>query len=124
MYGADDVRVVQDSRSERTLYVGLGNTGRGFYERTKKGETTEHTFSMFAGNAHGGSAFALRVVTEASEESPTTAMKYLHTDHLGSVTAISDDSGHVIDVASGAVQCRRSRVRPVGCAEKPGGQRC
>jgi RHS repeat-associated protein len=109
VYGADGNRVVQvagppsggTGATARTVYVGLGATGKSIYERTKTGSTTEHVHFIYAGGAHGGSAFAMRVVTDTGPSStPTTATKYYHFDHLGSVTAMSDEQGHV--TASGA----------------------
>jgi hypothetical protein len=85
---------------ERTLYVGLGATGKSLYERTKRGGTTEHVHFLYAGASHGGNAFALRVVTESSS-SVSAEMKYYHFEHLGSVTAMSDEIGHVADGEQG-----------------------
>jgi RHS repeat-associated protein len=120
VYGADGNRVVQSVGTDlnndmaRTVYVGLGDTGKSVYERTRKkstggGTTTEHVHFIYAGGAHGGNAFALRVVTEtkpAADQSSTfdtPAMKYNHFDHLGSVTAMSDEDGLVVGLAQGGV---------------------
>ncbi len=82
--------------------MGLGATGKSLYEQTTRGDgTKEHSLFLFAGGHHGGSAVALKVVTVAAASS-TAAMKYFHTDHLGSVTAISDDYGRVSDPTWGA----------------------
>jgi hypothetical protein len=68
--------------------VGLGATGKSMYERTERGTTTEHVHFIYAGGAHGGSAFALRVLSEDSSAGTTeVALKYNHFDHLGSVSA-------------------------------------
>ena len=64
IYGADGLRVVQavgvgegalgsgsnETRS-RTVYVGLGATGKSIYERTTRGSTIEHAHSIYAGAA-------------------------------------------------------------------------
>ena len=80
------------------------------YERTTSATTVQHVHFLYAGGAHGGNAFALRVVTSAaaSQDSPgnqptapSLATTYYHFDHLGSVTATSDDVGNVIGPASG-----------------------
>jgi RHS repeat-associated protein len=107
IYGADGNRIVQATAAggstARTVYVGLGATGKSIYERTKKGATTlEHTHFIYAGVAHGANAFAVRTITEDTGTlATTTATRYYHFDHLGSVTAVSDEQGHVIDPESG-----------------------
>jgi RHS repeat-associated protein len=109
IYGADGQRVVEavgvgdgalgSSSNEtlsRTVYVGLGATGKSVYERTTRGTTVQHSHFVYAGAAHGGSAFAIRVLTEDGSASSTTPKtEYHHFDHLGSVTASTDDHGHV-----------------------------
>jgi RHS repeat-associated protein len=105
VYGADGNRVLQDvvpdgGTPARTVYVGLGGTGKSVYERTIRGNKTEHVQYLYAGGAHGGAPFALRMVTETST-SAWTADRYYHYDHLGSVTAMSDEMGHVVDAAWG-----------------------
>jgi RHS repeat-associated protein len=105
IYGADNHRVVQDvgagssAPASRTVYVGLGATGRSLYERTTRPSGTEHVQFVYAGGIHGGNAFALRVVSEATP--PTGSMQYYHRDNLGSVTAMSDGTGKVHDISWG-----------------------
>src|SRR5450631_3267858 len=59
IYGADGQRVGQvvgsgsDSAPARTVYVGLGATGKSVYERTTRGTTVEHAHFIYAGTAHG-----------------------------------------------------------------------
>jgi RHS repeat-associated protein len=127
-YGADGNRVVQvvggSSAAERTLYVGLGATGKSLYERTKRGSTYEHVHFLYAGGAHGGSAFALKVVTTQEGSSATTAaLKYYHFDHLGSVTAMSDDVGRVQSAAAGGeAPADVIGYDPWGARRKPDGR--
>ena len=94
MYGADGNRVVQSVTSggvtTRTIYVGLGGTGRSLYEQTTAGTNVQDVHFIYAGAAHGGAPFALRVL-----DSSGTSNRYYSFDHLGSVTALSDDQGHV-----------------------------
>ena len=116
VYGADGHRVVQsavgkDGEVARTVYVGLGGTGKSIYERTTHETTgeTEHVHFIYAGGAHGGNAFALRVVTEGGPaNTPPVATRYNHFDHLGSVTAISDETGQVIGSSRGGVDATMS----------------
>jgi RHS repeat-associated protein len=112
IYGADGQRVVQavgtgagalgsssNTMLSRTVYVGLGATGKSVYERTTHGSTIEHSHFIYAGAAHGGNAFAIQVVTEdtSSSSTPMTTPRteYHHFDHLGSVVAVTDGNGHV-----------------------------
>jgi hypothetical protein len=93
--------------SVRTVYVGMGGTGKSLYERTTtetaSTETTvEHVHFIYAGDAHSGNAFALRVLTAAGSSAPTVSTKYNHFDHLGSVTATSNETGQVVDAAWGS----------------------
>jgi RHS repeat-associated protein len=95
MYGADGNRVVQlvasGSTTSRTVYVGLGGTGKSMYERTTGSDgSIQHVYFIYAGAAHGGNAFAVRVLNGT-----TTADRYFSFDHLGSTTAVSDEKGHI-----------------------------
>jgi RHS repeat-associated protein len=103
IYGADGDRVVQSATSgssiARTLYVGMGATGKSLYERTSRDGQFEHVQFIYAGGVHGGSAFALRM---AASDGSTSAMKYYHFDHLGSVTAMSDGRGRVVSTGADA----------------------
>jgi RHS repeat-associated protein len=99
VYGANGDRVVQEASTPggtpvRTVYVGLGATGKSFYERTTTGNTTEHVQFIYAGGAHGGNAFAVR--TLVADTGAVAATKYYGFDHLGSVTAMSDDEGRIL----------------------------
>jgi RHS repeat-associated protein len=101
VYGADGSRVLQNVESEdptrtgRTVYVGLGATGRSLYERTVKNGITEHVQYLYADEAHDGNPFGIFVTSGATPDSLTTTFRAYHRDHLGSVTAMSDESGHV-----------------------------
>ena len=101
MYGADQNRVVQSVASNgtttRTVYVGLGNSGKSLYERISKqtGTTTTvvHANYIYASGMHGGNAFALRVLSDI--DGSVNETRYYSFDHLGSVTAMSDEEGRV-----------------------------
>jgi len=105
VYGADANRVVQSltsgSTTVRTVYVGLGGTGKGLFEQTTKkaaGTTTvQNIHYIYAGGVHGGNAFAVRVIDGSG-----VATKYFSFDHLGSVTAVSDEEGRVSTSSSDA----------------------
>jgi hypothetical protein len=55
---------------------------------------TEHAQFIYADGVHGGNAFALRVVTDGGSAAPP-ALRFNLFDHLGSVTAVSDETGQV-----------------------------
>jgi RHS repeat-associated protein len=111
-YGADGNRVIQsigttasELEEERTVYVGMGGTGKSMYERRTSTATVEHVHFLYAGGVHGGNAFALRVLTEdrVNPSNPTTdVVRYQHFDHLGSITASTDDNGRVVRSSAGA----------------------
>jgi RHS repeat-associated protein len=101
MYGADMNRVVQSVASNgtttRTVYGGLGVAGKSLYEQitTQTGATTTiaHANYIYAGGVHGGNAFALRVLSDV--DGSVNETRYYSFDHLGSVTAMSDEEGRV-----------------------------
>jgi RHS repeat-associated protein len=98
VYGGDGNRVLQSVDSiTRTFYVGLGATGKSLYERTASNGSVEHVQFIYTGAGSGGTATALRVTKGATPPS----LKYHHFDHLGSVTAMSDERGRVQDSAWG-----------------------
>jgi RHS repeat-associated protein len=60
---------------------------------------------IYAGGAHGGNAFAMLVKKQSRstpEAAPTSAMRYNLFDHLGSVTATTDETGQVLGASAGA----------------------
>jgi RHS repeat-associated protein len=136
IYGADGLRVVQavgtgdgelgsstNSTLSRTVYVGLGATGKSVYERTTHGTTIEHSHFFYAGSAHGGSSFAIQVITEDTSTSPPPPRtEYHHFDHLGSVTAVSDESGHVTSAPGGGSGASMIGYDPWGAIRSPSGQ--
>jgi RHS repeat-associated protein len=123
IYGAAGDRVVQSATSggatARTVYVGLGATGKSLYERTTTGSTVQHVNFIYAGGAHGGNAFAVRVL--AADGTPT-ASKYYNFDHLGSVTAVSDEKGHVASVAAAGPDAGALGYDPWGARRSPDGR--
>ena len=121
MYGADQNRVVQVATSggttSRTVYVGLAGTGKSLYERTTTGTTVVHTNFIYAGGAHQGNAFAIRVM---ASDGSTTSTRYLSFDHLGSTTAVSDEKGHI--ATSTGPDTELLGYDPWGARRNPDGQ--
>ena len=103
-YGADGNRVLQVATSggstTRTVYVGLGGTGKSLYERSSTaGSTPQHTFFIYAGSANGGNAFAVRILNDSGS---VAANRYFGFDHLGLTTIVTDEKGHVASSTAGA----------------------
>ena len=102
IYGGDGNRIVQSSNAggvtSRTVYVSLGENGKSLFEQTTSGSSVQSVHFIYAGNSHGGNAFALRMIDQNS----AVTNKYYSFDHLGSVTAMSDDLGRVAATGSNA----------------------
>jgi len=104
MYDSEDNRAVQIASSggatARTVYVGMGGTGKSVYERTTSSDgSVKHVQFLYAGGYHNGNAFAVRVIP-SSGSTPTT--QFYNFDQLGSVTAMTDQTGQVLGASSGA----------------------
>ena len=121
VYGADTNRVVQiamaGSVTDRTVYIGGGNTGKSLYERTTRGNMKTHVDFIYSGYGNGGSAFAVRTIAEGGG---ATVDSYFHTDNLGSTMAISDGKGHIAN-ASGP-EADILGYDPWGARRNPDGQ--
>jgi RHS repeat-associated protein len=97
-YGADLNRVFQevDAAAKHTLtyYIGLGDSGGALFEReTDLGVTPnlrENRHYIYAG---GAGPVAMHVTRDNGTTASSVSNKYFHHDHLGSVEAISDDTG-------------------------------
>ncbi|HXT99775.1 MAG TPA: RHS repeat-associated core domain-containing protein, partial [Polyangia bacterium] len=121
LYDADGNRAVQETSDggtiARTVYVGLGETGKSIYERTTKDGVAEHTHFLYAPGVHNGNAFALKVVRQGA---PT--LSFNHFDHLGSVTAMSDDRGHVVSATQPGGTPTVAGYDPWGARRSPDGR--
>jgi RHS repeat-associated protein len=122
-YGADGNRVLQtasaNGTTSRTVYVGLGETGKSLYERTAVQGAYRHTYFIYAGGAAGGNAFAVRILDNSGN---VTENDYLNVDHLGSTTAVSDYRGHVASVAAAGPKAGVLGYDPWGARRNPDGQ--
>jgi RHS repeat-associated protein len=92
-YGPDHQRVKQVAPSATTIYLHPDNSGGLAYEKDIKADgSIEHRHFITA----GGSVFALVKQTTTSAGT-TVKTLYMHRDHLGSTTAITDEQGNVIE---------------------------
>jgi RHS repeat-associated protein len=125
-YDADGGRVLQvlssGATTARTVYVGLGGTGKSLYERTTtssdSGSTVEHTYFIYAGGVHGGNALAVRVL----DGSGTFTDRYFNFDHLGSTTVVSDSIGHAQSAGAAGAFTGPLGYDPWGGRRSPDGQ--
>jgi RHS repeat-associated protein len=131
VYDADGNRVVQDvgmsnagvfTSTARTVYVGMGGTGKNLYQRTTNGSTEEHVMFLYVPGAHGGNAMAVRSVTMTPGSNPVTQTRYYYYDHLGSVTAMSDEAGHVVDSIQAGTAAANLGYDPWGARRNPDGR--
>ena len=90
VYGPDRARIeqrkVQGATTTTIKYVGTV-----FEQVTTTGEATRYVHYLFA----GGERVAIH--TEDDAPTPSETLRYLHTDHLGSVDTITDDAGAVVE---------------------------
>src|SRR5262249_8922998 len=112
-------KVVSGGTASRTVYVGLGGTGKSLYERTTTGTTVQHTHFIYAGGVHGGNAFAVRVL---ADDGSVAANRYFNFDHLGSTTAVGNEVGHVAAVAAAGPDAGVLGYDPWGARRNPDGQ--
>jgi YD repeat-containing protein len=123
IYGADADRVVQivaGAASARTLYIGMGSTGKSVYERTTRGSSTEHVQFIYAGNSHNGNAFALRVTTDEAPSRPATRdeVLFVRPPGLGHHSQRPPGPGGGRDGWQ-LGQLGRHRLRPLGRSPQP-----
>ncbi|MHB8727650.1 MAG: RHS repeat domain-containing protein [Sulfuricaulis sp.] len=81
-YDANFNRIVKSNSNGTTVYIGK------LYERISSGTSVTQKNYLFAGN------IAVGVYTVNSDG--TSNMRYFHTDHLGSIDTITDESGNVV----------------------------
>ena len=89
-YGAERQRIrqvqVQGATTTSTTYVGAV-----FEQVAKTGEATRRVHYIHAGGER------VAVYTTDDAPAPVERLRYLHTDHLGSVDTITDESGVVVE---------------------------
>ena len=91
MYGHHHQRIRQKYWDEETHFVSLKLWAGACEYITKNGQTT--TLTYLSGP---GGLYALHLINPDESES----IRYIHTDHLGSWTAVSDDTGTIINEQS------------------------
>lgn len=99
-YGADRSRmrkVVSDIASgnekSRSIYIGLGASGGKLYEKQTDVQSGDikHLYFIYAGN----SPVAAHEIKQ-NGASTTEKTEYYHYDHLGSVEAVTDETGNIV----------------------------
>jgi RHS repeat-associated protein len=85
-YDANLNRIIKSNSSGTTIYIGK------LYERVTSGTTTTQKHYIYAGSVLVG------VYSKVSNG--TTNTRYFHTDHLGSVSVITNETGSVVQSLS------------------------
>jgi RHS repeat-associated protein len=111
LYGPDHQRIKQTTPTGNTIYIHPDNAGGLGYEReTRADGTVEHRYFVSA----DGLPVALikKMGTTASSTITATITSYLHRDHLGSTSAITNATGVVVE---------RMAYEPFGKRREPTG---
>src|SRR5262249_12119792 len=119
IYDAEGNRAVQEAagggQNPRTPYPGRGAPRQRLYQRTMKEDGgVEHTQFVYAPGEHYGNAFAIKTVHGGTTGAASTALAFNHFDHLGSVTAVSDEGGRVVSAAWGGASATVAGYDPWG----------
>ena len=120
VYGPERARIQQQKVQGATTTT-IKYVGALFEQLTRTGEATKYVHYLFAGGRR------IAVYTEDDAPSPSETLRYVHTDHLGSVDTLTDESGAVVErlsydawgkrrVASGA-NAWRDAVLPIAGGE-------
>ncbi|HZI11832.1 MAG TPA: ribonuclease domain-containing protein, partial [Myxococcus sp.] len=87
-YGTDHQRIKQVSPAGTTIYVHPDNSGGLSYEKlTRPDGTIEHSYFIGAD----------QLAAVVKQTGATTSVRYLHQDYLGSVTAVTNEAGAVLE---------------------------
>ena len=120
VYGPERARI-QQTQVQGATTTTIKYVGAVFEQLTRTGEATQYVHYLFAGGRR------IAVYTEDDAATPAQTLRYVHTDHLGSVDTLTDESGAVVErlsydawgkrrVASG-VSAWRDPVVPIAGAE-------
>jgi len=93
-YGADGARYMKSTQKTDTYYLGKG------YEEQVEGSTEKQICYISMGGKTIGSHIQVRNTDYAPTNShylETPYNRYFHTDALGSITAVTDDNGTVVE---------------------------
>ena len=90
VYGPERARI-QQRKVQGATTTTIKYVGTGFEQIAKTGEATRYVHYLFAGSER------VAIYTEDDAPTPTETLRYLHTDHLGSVDAITDEAGAVVE---------------------------
>ena len=90
VYGPERARI-QQRKVQGATTTTIKYVGTGFEQIAKTGEATRYVHYLFAGGER------VAIYTEDDAPTPSETLRYLHTDHLGSVDAITDESGAVVE---------------------------
>ncbi len=86
-YDAFEGRVAKRQPDEQILYMG------DLYERVSTSGQAEHRYKVYVGSEQVAQA----TKTEVSGVITNTTTAYLHSDHLGSASALTDETGELVE---------------------------
>lgn len=96
LYGPDHQRIKQITPTGNTIYIHPDNAGGLGYEReTRADGTVEHRYFVSANGVPV--ALIKKMGTTASTTITATITSYLHRDHLGSTSVVTDVAGAVVE---------------------------
>ena len=94
-YGADHHRIRQTGPGHSTVYINPRLDSGAHFESERRGPQVEDKHYIYA----NGEVVALHVQTHPASQSAniTATTRYLHSDHLGSIVAITDEAGQLLE---------------------------
>lgn len=110
-YNADRSRVLKVVNNDlRTIYVGLGAEGGVLFEKETNTSGSEDRHFIYA----NGQVVAVHVA-----QGTVTHNEFYHHDHLGSIEAISDDSGNELTTKRHSYDAWGQYRNPTGWTDNP-----
>lgn len=116
-YDADHIRVRMMAGGCEKIYLNPRIDEGGRYEYEKCGDTVKEVHTIYAGSQVVGEH--LRTTQSGASVSASSGMRYFHMDHLGSVAAVTDVSGVVLERMSFDPWGRRRDPQSMGLTLTP-----
>lgn len=120
-YSAERVRIKQTAPGETTVYINPRWDAGTHYEKTTKpitgGSVTEHQHYLYGSD--GPVAVHKVIATTTTGTTTSSHTRYLHRDHLGSVDAITNDTGALVERLSYDAWGQRRQPNGLDAATAP-----
>jgi len=88
-YAPNQGRIVQTNNEGTTIYLKPVGNSNTLYEKQTKNNVVTHKYYVYGGSG--------MVATYQERDNATSDTRYFHKDHLGSIDAITDEVGTVIE---------------------------